>query len=248
MPDAHKNFSYSTIATAPSPATSGTSLVVQSGDGAIFPVVPFNATIWPTGVQPTTANAEIVRVTAISTDTFTITRTQESTSARTVVVGDQIAATITARTITEVEKPLSVTQYAPGSRSTYTLSTSALTALDTTNLTTASFIVPASGNVLVTAHFSFDTNNADSTIVALLNHSGGAQLGKSIVMIQGTSSVNAHVVSAQWYLTGLTPGASLQIDFAGYIGAGSAKVYVIGITGTSTSEFASPFVMTVQAA
>src|SRR3990172_8433621 len=104
--DAHKNFAYSTVATAPSPAASGTSLVVAAGDGAKFPTVPFNATVWPVSVQPTTANAEIVRVTNISTDTFTITRTQESTSARSIVVGDQIAATITALTLTDAENSI----------------------------------------------------------------------------------------------------------------------------------------------
>lgn len=103
MADAHKNFAVSTVATAPSPATSGTSLVVASGHGTRFPAVPFNATIWPASSQPDPTNAEIVRVTNISTDTFTITRTQESTSARTVIVGDQIAATITAKTLTDVE-------------------------------------------------------------------------------------------------------------------------------------------------
>lgn len=103
MADAHKNFAYSLVATAPSPATSGTSLVVSSGDGAKFPTPPFNATIWPIGLQPTTSNAEIVRVTNISTDTLTITRTQESSSARSVIIGDQIAATITVKTLTDVE-------------------------------------------------------------------------------------------------------------------------------------------------
>lgn len=103
MPDAHKNLAYSTVATAPSPASSGTSLVVASGHGTRFPAVPFNATIWPTASIPDPSNAEIVRVTAISTDTLTITRAQESTSARTVIVGDQIAATITAKTLTDVE-------------------------------------------------------------------------------------------------------------------------------------------------
>lgn len=108
MADAHKNFAYSTIATAPSPATSGTSLVVQSTDGTKFPAVPFNATIWPVGAQSTSANAEIVRVTAISTDTFTIVRTQESTSARTVIVGDQIAATVTVKTLTDAETSMTM--------------------------------------------------------------------------------------------------------------------------------------------
>jgi hypothetical protein len=109
MADAHKNFAYSTIATAPSPAASGTSLVVAAGQGTLFPAVPFNATIWPTGTQPTSANAEIVRVTNISTDTFTITRTQEGTAARTIVVGDQIAAAITAKTLTDIESNYAAT-------------------------------------------------------------------------------------------------------------------------------------------
>lgn len=101
--DIHKNFACSNVATAPSPATSGTSLVVAAGDGAKFPAVPFNVVIWPANVQPSPTNAEIVRVTAISTDTFTITRTQEGSSARTVIVGDQISQAITVKVFTDIE-------------------------------------------------------------------------------------------------------------------------------------------------
>jgi len=100
----YKNFAYSAIATAPSPATSGTSLVVTTGDGVKFPAVPFNITIWPTGTNPLTTNAEIATVTAISTDTLTIVRAQEGTTARSVVVGDQIAATITAKLLFSFEE------------------------------------------------------------------------------------------------------------------------------------------------
>lgn len=106
MSDAHKNFAYSLVASAPSPAMSGTSLVVTGASGANFPAVPFNATIWPTASQPTTVNAEIVTVTAISTDTLTIVRAQEGTAARTVVAGDQIAATITLKSLNDVEGQL----------------------------------------------------------------------------------------------------------------------------------------------
>ena len=104
MADAHRNLAVSTVATAPSPASSGTSLVVTAAHGTRFPTPPFNATIWPTAAQPDPDNAEIVRVTAISTDTLTITRAQESTTARTVVAGDQIAAGITAKTLTDAEE------------------------------------------------------------------------------------------------------------------------------------------------
>src|SRR5436309_5371952 len=103
MPDSHKNFAYSTVATAPSPADTGTSLLVETGDGAKFPTPPFNASVWPAGDQPLVTNAEIVRVTAISGDTLTITRTQEGTTARAILVGDQIAATITAKVLTDAE-------------------------------------------------------------------------------------------------------------------------------------------------
>lgn len=103
MADAHANFAYGTIATAPSPASSGTSLTLSSGAGALMPAVPFNATVWPTGVNPLNSNAEIVRVTNRSGDVLTISRAQEGTSARSILVGDQFAATITAKTLTDAE-------------------------------------------------------------------------------------------------------------------------------------------------
>ena len=79
------------------PATSGTSLFVTAGHGARFSTPPFNATIWPASAVADPSNAEIVRVTAITADLFTITRAQEGSIARPVVVGDLIAATITTR-------------------------------------------------------------------------------------------------------------------------------------------------------
>lgn len=104
--DQLKNFAYSNVATPPSPATSGTSLVVTSGQGALFPTAPFDATIWPAGVQPLSTNAEIVRVTAVSTDTFTITRAQYGTTAQSITAGYQIAQTIDANLLNQLA-PLS---------------------------------------------------------------------------------------------------------------------------------------------
>lgn len=113
--DARKNFALSTVATAPSPATSGTSLSVASGGGAFFPAAPFNAVVWPTGANPTNANAEIVRVTSKGTgDNWTITRTQESTSARSIVAGDQIMQAITNKTLSDIEAEFA--NYVPTTR------------------------------------------------------------------------------------------------------------------------------------
>ena len=105
--DAHANFAYSAVATAPSPATTGTSMVLTAGTGARFPAVPYNLVVWPDGAIPTPSNSEIVRVTARSTDTLTISRTQEGTSARSVVVGDQVALAFTAsKALADIESAL----------------------------------------------------------------------------------------------------------------------------------------------
>lgn len=101
--DAHKNFAESKVAAAPSPATSGTSLTVATGEGTKFPTPPFNATAWPDNTEATAANAEIVRVTNITGDVLTITRAQESTTAKSIAIGWRIAATITKKTLDDVE-------------------------------------------------------------------------------------------------------------------------------------------------
>jgi hypothetical protein len=101
--DAHKNFAISAVATAPSPATSGTSLVVTAGHGTRFPTVPFNAVVCPASTDPDPSNAEVVRVTNISTNTLTITRAQEGSTARSITAGDRIFAAVTAKTFTDIE-------------------------------------------------------------------------------------------------------------------------------------------------
>lgn len=101
--DAHVNFGYSVVLAPPSPPASGTSLILAAGGGALMPTAPFNAVVWPVGALPLGGNAEVVRVTAISTDTLTIVRQQEGSSARAITVGDQFSAAITAKTLTDVE-------------------------------------------------------------------------------------------------------------------------------------------------
>jgi microcystin-dependent protein len=91
------------VLTPPSPAASGLSLIVRTGDGVIFPLPPFNAIVCPVNAAPLVGNAEVLRVTGIATDTFTIVRTQEGSNARAIQAGDQIYAAITAKTLTDVE-------------------------------------------------------------------------------------------------------------------------------------------------
>ena len=105
--DPIRNFAISRVATTPSPAISGTTLVVDSGDGALFPDPSssgeYNLVIYPNGEQPDSSNAEIVRATARTTDTFTITREQESTSAREILEGDVVMLGVTRKVIEDIQ-------------------------------------------------------------------------------------------------------------------------------------------------
>lgn len=108
--DAVKNFAISDVSTGYD--GSATSIVLASGGGAKFPAVPFNAVWWNKTDYPNPAldpNVEIVRVTAISTDTLTVTRGQESISATTKNTGGKTYAmhqSITAKMIGDLKHPI----------------------------------------------------------------------------------------------------------------------------------------------
>ena len=83
--DAITNFGYATLSAGID--SDDTSITLTTGHGARLPSTAFNAPIWDTSYgSPTLAYhagaAEIVRVTARSTDTLTVTRAQEGTTAR----------------------------------------------------------------------------------------------------------------------------------------------------------------------
>lgn len=154
--DAHKNFAYSTVATAPSPATTGTTLTVAAGQGALFPAAPFNCTVWATATQPAytgvaATTAEIIRVTSKGTgDNWTIVRLTEDAAetARQIVVGDQIAASITAKTLTDIETQYAATwsPYIPTSGGTGLQTIHSVTS---SNTTASMYIFPISLQVPV---------------------------------------------------------------------------------------------------
>lgn len=105
MPDRFKNFAISTVQASSGVIASGTgtTVILATGDGAKFPVVPYNIVVWPASAQPTTATAEIMRVTSIATDTLTVVRGQESTTALTnIASGFQVMQAVTQRAIDEI--------------------------------------------------------------------------------------------------------------------------------------------------
>lgn len=211
MADAHKNFAASLVATAPSPATSGTSLVVTAAEGGLFPAVPFNATVWPAGTQPTAANAEVVRVTNIATDTLTITRTQESSSARTVVVGDQIAATITAKTLTDAEAAGGVVKLYD-----YTVAGSDAASIDTNvdGTTVANFAGYDLLEVWVIGRT--DLAAAMDSFTMILNNDTGANYDRAFLQgFNGATSAGTSLAQTSWSFN--THGSSGTANYAGAV-------------------------------
>lgn len=105
--DALKNFAQTTVSTGYNSAA--TSIVLSAGGGLLFPAVPFNAVWWNSTDYTNPVfdpSVEIVRVTAISTDTLTITRAQEGTSAsnkNTASKTYSFQQSITAKIITDID-------------------------------------------------------------------------------------------------------------------------------------------------
>lgn len=103
MWDKIKNFAISTLNGAIN--NSVLTLVVQTGDNTKFPAVEFNCVIWKKSAYAEPQddpNAEIVRITNKSGDTFTITRAQEGTSAHAHEDGDRIELNITGKVIQDI--------------------------------------------------------------------------------------------------------------------------------------------------
>lgn len=114
------NFGYATVAIAPSPATSGTTLSLTNTLAARFAdpatVGAYNVVVWAANQDPLPSNSEVIRITAKGAadsggtgyTQFTIARLQEqdaanSMTARSIQVGDQIAANITKKTLADIQ-------------------------------------------------------------------------------------------------------------------------------------------------
>lgn len=127
MIDPVKNFAKATVSTTYD--ASATSIVLTSGHGAKFPAPStdgaFNLVWWNSTDYPDPAddpNVEIVRVTARSTDTLTVTRAQEGTSASTKNTGGKVYKMMLAITKLQWEgTPIIIRQYtSSGSPHTWT--------------------------------------------------------------------------------------------------------------------------------
>ena len=93
------NNGHSTLASSLS--SSATSITVASGHGARFPSLTGSEYFYATLIDSSN-NLEIVKVTARSSDVLTVTRAQESTTARAYAIGDRIELRVTAQGLVDL--------------------------------------------------------------------------------------------------------------------------------------------------
>ena len=195
--------------------SAATSLSVSSGTGALFPTLGTGQYCYCT-LQNTAGTIEIVQVTARSTDTFTVVRGQDGTTAAAWNAGDQFQLRVVNANLTQFARL--------GEVNTFT-QTQTFAAISATGITDASFTV--AGVV---------TNNA-SGVLSSVPQLSTALGGTGLTGFTANGVVYASSTSA------LTTGSALTFDGTNftvtqsawqfYVGANFAKVQ--NTTGTSAS-------------
>ncbi len=139
-------------------------------------------------------------------------------------------------------------QYAPASRATPGTASGTFAAVDSANITTGGFTAPAAGSVLVTvtlvAAVGSGTGRCAFSVAA---HGTVSPVLASAMVPTLTTTLTA--ISMQFLVTGLTAGASYDLDliFASVDGA-TLTVYALGTASATPSVSGAPVTMTVQAA
>jgi hypothetical protein len=207
--------------------------VVHSGDGTLF-AEDQNCTICPAGVQPTKSNAEIVRITNISTDTFTIIRTQEGSSARTIQVGDQIFNSETPKILTDIENATLVSNGQLLSFIFQSTSYATMTS-DATELIRINFGTP---NDTTTTEVSCpnlttvtDEVSIDSTVLTTLDLSSLQTVGNNglTVNVDSITSLDFSALTSIGTIgLQLQCGSCTSTDFSSLVSTGGIVIIAIG--------------------
>jgi len=160
-----------------------------------------NATICPAGSTPDPSNSEIVRITNVSTNTLTITRAQESSTARTVVVGDVIFAGPSIKSFSDIE--------------------TAVGNLETPLLGNTNAVVSGTAytTVLADANTYIDCTSASATLITIpTNATVAYPIGTTIVVTQKAAGQVTVQVTSTDTLNSYSPTA------AGTQGAGGTAL------------------------
>lgn len=136
--------------------SSATTVTVDSGQGARFPTLGSGDYFYATLVD-TSNNLEIIKVTARSSDSMTVVRGQDNTSARAFSIGDRIELRPTAALFNEVISPSTLTV---GSGSSATATTNTIVTVDGNDNTELSILGGSSSVLGINFGHSGDNDSA----------------------------------------------------------------------------------------
>lgn len=253
-----KNHSYSVVAVAPSPATSGVMLTVSAGHGSRF-VVGRPVSIYPSGTPSLPENTEIGLVENIVGDVLTIQRVYEDdhgVGARAIVVGDQIAQTLTAGEWNALEATVAAKAASSHSHSDATTGSAGfMSASDKTKLDGVAPGATAYGNSSVLAYLlslvadgQYFKRNGNTIDGGTPSGAGGDVAGDTHAATSKTTPVDADELplvdsAASWGLKKLT-WANLKATLKTYLdtiysAAGHNHSGVYDPAGTASSAMSS---------
>ena len=227
-----------------------TSLTVVAGQGALFPTLAVSAYFYCTLSNTAGTTIEIVKVTARSTDTFTIVRAQDNTTASAFSAGDKVELRLTAidlqnfpqldstNTFAQAQTFTSPIAIASGGTGASTLAGANIAVTNAANSFTAkqtftgatgslaSSFINATETATIAATAATGTINYDVTTQSVLYYTTSASANWTVnVRGNGTTSLN----------TLMTTGDSLTVVFLVTQGATAYYNNAFTIDGTSVT-------------
>lgn len=218
-----------TVLTAPSPATSGTSLVLNSGEGARFPTAPFYVIAHPNNTLPTVSTSEKLLVTAISTDTLTITRAQGIYTAKSIAVGWRITNAIFQD---DLNNASIIKNEVPGG--SVNGSNTAFTVASATAMATGTLDVYKNGVRMKGGGADFTQTSTGFTMVTA--PATGTVLLCDYIIAGALQNVGTNSLITDETPTGTVNGSNTSFTTARAYIAGSLEVYVNGLKQYRTTD------------
>ena len=236
-----------------------TSLTVSSGTGALFPTLAGGAYFYCTLSNTAGTTIEIVKVTARSTDTFTIVRAQDNTTASAFSAGDKVELRLTAIDLQNFPQLDSTNTFASAqtfSSAPIITPLSGLLKANTSSAITAAtagtdYLAPPSGTAILKANSGG----------ALANATAGTDYGAPGTASTWTASQRGTVTtdndgSFDMSVTNnfsCTPTGTFALTFTNITAGQSGYVLLINtsgyaVTAASTTKVNTSFLTTVSAA
>lgn len=202
--------------------TSSTTLILQTGNGALFPS-PTEGDYFPITVVKSDGTLEIMKCTARSVDTLTVTRSQEGTTAKAFTIGDRVSLRMTAGSLVDF-----VSNKQP---------------LDTT-LTALSGLVTAADKIIyATGVDAFAVTPLTSFARSLLDDADASAMRTTLGAISSTGSITGNAATADLLKTvrainGVLFDGSANIDVDPYVESTAvAGSYYVAFASSITNGF-----------